>query len=41
MTRYFITEVEAEIDFVPGDDGRARELVLYQGGRELKAARVD
>jgi len=41
MTRYFITEVEAEIEFVPGDDGRAGELVLYQGGRELKAARVD
>jgi len=41
MSRYFITEVEAEIEFVPGDDGRAGELVLYQGGRELKAARVD
>lgn len=40
-TRYFITEVEAEIEFVPGDDGRASALVLYQGGREMKAARVD
>jgi CubicO group peptidase (beta-lactamase class C family) len=41
VTRYFITEVEAEIEFVPGYDGRALELVLYQGGQELKAARVD
>ena len=41
MTRYFITEVEAEIEFVPGDDGRAKELVLYQEGRELKAVRAD
>jgi CubicO group peptidase (beta-lactamase class C family) len=40
-TRYFLKEVEAELEFVTGDDGRAEEAVLYQGGQEIHAARTD
>lgn len=40
-TRYFVREFDAEIEFVPGPNGRAAELVLYQGGRETHAQRVD
>ena len=40
-SRYFLKEVDAELEFVSGDDGRAKEVVLYQGGQEVHAARVD
>ncbi len=39
--RYFVKEFAAEIEFEPGDDGRARALVLYQGGQEIRAERTD
>lgn len=39
--RYFLKEVAAEVEFIAGDDGRATEAVLYQGGQEIHAARVD
>ena len=39
-TRFFLKVTEASIDFVPGDDGRAKELILHQGGMDLKAPRV-
>ena len=38
-TRYFLKVVDAEIEFVPGPDGKADSLVLYQGGIEQKAPR--
>ncbi len=38
--RYFLREVPAEVEFAVGDDGRASELTLYQGGREIVAARL-
>ena len=34
-TRYFITEVEAEIEFVPGDDGRACLLYTSDAADEV------
>jgi CubicO group peptidase (beta-lactamase class C family) len=40
-TRYFVKELEAEVEFVAGDDGRARELILYLGGHEIRAQRID
>lgn len=40
-TRYFVKEFEAEIEFVPGANGRAAEVVLYQSGEETHAKRVD
>jgi D-alanyl-D-alanine carboxypeptidase len=39
--RYFVKEFPAEIEFVPGDDGHAKALVLYQGGQETRAERMD
>ena len=39
--RFFVKEFEAELEFIAGDDGRGREVVLYQGGQELHAERVD
>ena len=39
--RYFLKIVEAEIEFEPGDDGRARAVTIHQGGQEVRAERVD
>jgi hypothetical protein len=41
VTRYFLKEVDAEIEFEAGDDGRAKVLTLFQGGQEVQALRVD
>lgn len=40
-TRFFVEAVDAQVSFVPGPDGRARALVLHQGGRDQTAPRVD
>ena len=40
-TRYFVREVASEVEFVPGGDGRAAEIVLSQGGQQVRAPRVD
>jgi len=37
-TKFFLKAANAQIEFV-SDGGRATELVLYQGGRETRAAR--
>lgn len=39
--RYFLKVVDAQIEFTAGDDGRATRLVIYQGGGETPASRVD
>ena len=39
-TRYFWRGVAAEVEFVPGDDGRAKEFVLHQGGQQTVAKRI-
>ncbi|MDJ0656951.1 MAG: serine hydrolase [Xanthomonadales bacterium] len=39
-TRYFVREFPAELEFTAGDDGRASQLTLYQGGQEMVAPRV-
>lgn len=39
--RFFVQEFEAEIAFEAGDDGRAQAIVLYQGGQEIRAERID
>jgi hypothetical protein len=38
---FFYTVVAAQISFVMGDDGKARELVLHQNGWDTTAGRVD
>lgn len=40
-TRYFVREFPAELEFVPGDDGRAREVVLHQNDQEIHAPRTE
>jgi CubicO group peptidase (beta-lactamase class C family) len=39
--RFFLKAVEAELEFTAGDDGRGATVVLYQGGGEQTAKRVD
>jgi D-alanyl-D-alanine carboxypeptidase len=41
LTRYFVREFPAEIEFIQGDDGRAAQIVLHQGGQEIPALRVE
>lgn len=41
MTRYFLTAVDAEVEFTAGEDGRGESLVIYQGGAETIAHRID
>ena len=38
--RYFLTVVEATLDFEKGPDGRVTQLILTQGGRKMRAKRV-
>lgn len=38
-TRFFLKVVDAQIDFVPGPDGKVSGLVLHQGGRDLPGKR--
>jgi CubicO group peptidase (beta-lactamase class C family) len=40
-TRFFLKVVDAQVDFVRGEDGRVGELVLHQGGRDIKAKRIE
>ena len=37
----FYKAVDAQLTFVTGDDGRATELILHQGGRDSHAKRID
>jgi hypothetical protein len=34
-----VREIEAELEFIAGEDGRAKEVVLLQGGEEMRAIR--
>jgi bla regulator protein blaR1 len=38
---FFYTVVPAQITFIVGDNGRAGELVLHQGGRDIPAPRIE
>ena len=40
-TRFFVREVAAQIEFHLDGDGPAEALTLFQGGREMPAARVE
>lgn len=39
-TRFFLKVVDAQVEFVAGDDGRAKSLKLFQGGTETIAKRI-
>ena len=38
-TQFFYKVVDAQITFVPGNDGKINKLILHQGGRDLEAVR--
>lgn len=38
-TQFFSKLFDAQITFVPGNDGRINRLILHQGGRDLEAVR--
>ena len=40
-TRFFLKVVEAEIEFIKNEDGIVDSLMLFQGGREMKAMKVN
>lgn len=40
-TEFFYKDVDAQISFKKGDDGKATELILHQAGRNLTAKRVE
>ncbi len=39
-TRFFLKMVDASFDFVLGDDGRAKEMIVHQGGANITGKRV-
>ena len=39
-TRFFLKVVVAEVDFLKGSDGTFSEMILYQGGQELKGVKI-
>ncbi len=39
-TRFFLKQVDAEIEFVRGEDGKIAQMVLHQGGRRMPGKRV-
>ena len=40
-TEFFIEEIDAQVTFVVGSDGKVAELILHQGGRDMPARRKD
>ena len=38
-TKFFLKVVDAEVEFIKDDKGVVTHMVLYQGGREMKAPR--
>lgn len=39
-TEFFLKEVEAQISFVRGPDGKVTQLVLHQGGADIPARKI-
>jgi CubicO group peptidase (beta-lactamase class C family) len=40
-TQFFLKVVDAQLTFVKGPDGKATQLILHQGGRDMPAKRVE
>ncbi|HLZ89016.1 MAG TPA: DUF3471 domain-containing protein, partial [Puia sp.] len=40
-TLFFLREVEAKLEFVPGAQGKPTQLILHQGGRDMPGKRVN
>ena len=38
-TEFFIEEIDAQVTFVVGPDGKVGELILHQGGQDVRARR--
>ena len=38
-TEFFLKVVDAQLTFVPGDDGQAKELILHQNGQDMTGKR--
>lgn len=39
-TRFVLKVVEAEIEFIRGDDGKVERLILHQGGRVVPGLKI-
>jgi serine-type D-Ala-D-Ala carboxypeptidase/endopeptidase len=38
-TEFFYTVVDAQLTFIPGDDGKAKQVILHQNGQDMPAKR--
>lgn len=41
QTSFFVREVDARLEFLRNDNGNIHQLVLYQGGQEMAAPRIE
>jgi len=39
-TRFFLKVVDAQVDFVAGDDGKVNKIILHQGGQNIEGKRI-
>jgi hypothetical protein len=38
-TKFFLKEVDAEVEFVKNDKGQVTHLILHQGGQDVKGTK--
>lgn len=39
-TKFFLKVVDAQVEFVAGEDGKVNKMILYQGGQKIEGKRV-
>lgn len=39
-TKFFLKVVDAQVEFVAGQDGKVNKMILYQGGKKIEGKRV-
>ena len=39
-TKFFLKVVDAQVEFVAGDDGKFNKIILYQGGQKIEGKRI-
>jgi CubicO group peptidase (beta-lactamase class C family) len=40
-TKFFLKEVDAQVSFIKGSDGKVNDLILHQGGANIPGKRVE
>jgi uncharacterized protein YneR len=39
-TKFFLKVVDAQVEFIPDEDGTVNKMILYQGGQKIEASRI-